>query len=180
MTGVAFTADGTKLVSGSQDKTFRVLNLADQMQLASIETPAPVNAVALVAEGKQVATGGADNIIRLWDLPAAAARRSRQARQGNAGPRRPGHVARRSSPTGVQLLSGSKDGTVRVWDVAAGNAVKNMDHGAPVEAVAARADGKRFVSVSSNNTAKLWNGENQQQVAEIEGRLPRHARRSPK
>ena len=71
MTGVAFTADGAKLVTGSQDKTFRVFNLADQKQIASVETPAPVNAVALVAEGKQVATGGEDNIIRLWDLPAA-------------------------------------------------------------------------------------------------------------
>ena len=44
-----------------------------------------------------------------------------------------------------------------------------MNHGAPVEAIAVRADGKRFASVSSNNTAKLWNAENQQQVAELKG-----------
>ena len=50
--------------------------------------------------------------------------------------------------------------------------MKNMNHGAPVEAVAARADGKRFASVSSANNAKLWNAENSQQVAEHEGGFP--------
>jgi WD40 repeat protein len=169
VTGVAFSADATKLVSASTDKTFRVFNLADQMQIASIETPAPLQAVAIVAEGKQVATGGDDNIIRLWDLPAA-----QPAEAAKPLKEMPGHGGPVTSlvalaPTGAQLLSGSKDGTLRVWDVAAGNAVKNMNHGAPVESVAARADGKRFVSVSSNNTAKLWNGENQQQVAELKG-----------
>lgn len=171
VTGVAFTADGAKLVTGSADKTFRVFNLADQMQIASIETPAPLQAVAIVAEGKLVATGGDDNIIRLWELPAA-----QPAEAAKPVKEMPGHGGPVTSlvalaPTGAQLLSGSKDGTVRVWDVAAGNVVKNMNHGAPVEAVAARADGKRFASVSANNTAKLWNGENQQQVAELKGDL---------
>ena len=171
VTGVAFTADGAKLVTAGPDKTFRVFNLADQMQLASIETPAPLQAVAIVAEGKQVATGGDDNIIRLWDLPAA-----QPAEAAKPVKEMPGHGGPVTSlvalaPAGAQLLSGSKDGTIRVWDVAAGNAVKNMNHGAPVESVAARADGKRFVSVSANNTAKLWNGENQQQVAELKGDL---------
>jgi WD40 repeat protein len=171
VTGVAFTADGTKVVTGSQDKTFRVFNLADQAQIASIETPAPVNAVAIVGEGKLVATGGADNIIRTWELPAA-----QPAEAAKPVKEVPGHGGPITSlvalaPNGAQLLSGSKDNTVRVWDVAGGNAVKNMNHGAPVEYVAATADGKRFASVSSANTAKLWNAENQQQVAEMKGDL---------
>jgi WD40 repeat protein len=171
VTGVAFTADGAKLVTASVDKTFRVFNLADQAQLASIETPAPLQAVAIVAEGKQVATGGDDNIIRLWDLPAAQPAEAAKPLKEMPGHGGPITSLAALAPTGAQLLSGSKDGTVRVWDVAAGNAVKNMNHGAPVESVAARADGKRFVSVSANNTAKLWNGENQQQVAELKGDL---------
>jgi WD40 repeat protein len=171
VTGVAFTSDATKLVTGSQDKTFRVFSLADQQQIASIETSAAVNAVAIVAEGKQVATGGADNVIRLWELPASQP----------ADPPKPvkelsGHSGAVTAlvalaPDGGQLLSGSQDGTVRQWDLAAGNAVKTMTHGSPVEAIAARADGKRFASVSSANNAKLWNAENGQQVAEMKGDL---------
>ena len=171
VTGLAFTADGAKLVTGSQDKTFRVFTLADQKQLASIETPSPVNAVAIVAEGKQIATGGADNIIRLWELPAA-----QPAEAAKPAKELPGHTGPVTSlvalaPNGAQLLSGSKDNTLRVWDLASGNAVKNMNHGSPVEAVAVRADGKRFASVSSANNAKLWDAESQKQLAEMKGDL---------
>jgi WD40 repeat protein len=169
VTGVAFTADGAKLVTGSQDKTFRVFNLADGKQEASIETPAPVNAVAIVAEGKQVATGGADNIIRTWELPAAQPAEAPKPIKELTGHGQPVTSLAAIGPTGAQLLSGSKDNTVRTWDVVAGTALKNMNHATPVEAVAARADGKRFVSVSSGNNIKLWNGENNQQVAEMKG-----------
>jgi WD40 repeat protein len=169
-TGVAFTADGTKLVSGSQDKTFRVWNVADQKELVKIETPAPVNAVALVAEGKTIATGGGDNIIRLYALPdaqPAEAPKPLFELSGHAGP----VTSLAAIGKGEKLLSGSKDGNLKTWDVAAGKADKNMAHGAPIEAVAVRADGKRFVSVSANNTARLWNGEDQKQIAEVKGDL---------
>lgn len=165
--GLAISADGTKLVSGSADKTFRIWNLADSQQIASVETPAPVNAIALVAEEKQVATGGEDNIIRLWETPTeqpAEAPKPVKELTGHGGP-----VTSLAIVPGNKLLSGSKDSTLRVWDVAAGSAVQTMNHGGPVEAVAVRPDGKRYASVSSNNIAKLWNGENQQQVAEMKG-----------
>jgi len=169
-TGVAFNADATKLVSGSQDKTFRVWNIAEQKELAKIETPAPVNAVALVAEGKTVATGGGDNIIRLYALPdaqPAEAPKPLFEMPGHGGP----VTSLAPIGKGDKLLSGSKDGNLKTWDVATGKPDKNMSHGAPIEAVAVRADGKRFVSVSANNTARLWNGEDQKQIAEVKGDL---------
>ena len=46
--------------------------MADGAAAGQVETPAPVNALAVVADGAQVATGGADNVIRLWTLPADA------------------------------------------------------------------------------------------------------------
>lgn len=169
VTGVAFTTDASKLVTGSQDKTFRVFNLADSMQIASVETAAPVNAVALVVDGTQVATGGADNILRIWALPAAApteAPKPVKEIPGHGGPIT-GLVS--LTPNGAQLATGCKDGVMRVVDVAGGNVTKQMNHGAPVEAIAVSADGKRFATVGANNSAKLWNAENQQQVAELKG-----------
>jgi WD40 repeat protein len=172
VTGVAFTADGTKLVSGSQDKTFRVWNLADGMQIASVETPAPVNAVAVVTDNTQVATGGADNSLRIWALPtappAAGAETPKPVKEigGHGGPVN-SLVA--VAPNGAQVLTGCQDGGIRVIDIASGNAVKQMNHGAPVVSVAIRADGKRIASAGANNTAKVWSGENNQQVAEMKG-----------
>jgi WD40 repeat protein len=168
VTGVTFNADASKVVSGSQDKTFRVFNMADGMQIASVETPAPVNAVALVAADAQVATGGADNNLRLWALPAAAPTEPPKPVKEIAGHGQP-ITALVSLPGGTQILTGCKDGVVRVIDVAGGNVVKQMNHGAPVEAVAIRADGKRIASVGANNIAKLWNAENQQLVVDMKG-----------
>lgn len=169
-TGVAFSADGAKLVSGSQDKTFRVWSIADQKEVAKIETPAPVNAVAVVAEGKTVATGGADNIIRLYALPEATPTETPKPLFELTGHTQP-ITSLAAIGKGEKLLSGSKDGSLKTWDAIAGKVDKTMSHGAPIESVAVRADGKRFVSVSSNNTARIWNGEDQKQVAEVKGDL---------
>ncbi|WP_254506933.1 c-type cytochrome domain-containing protein [Anatilimnocola floriformis] len=169
-TGVAFNADATKLVSGSQDKTFRVWNIADQKELAKIETPAPVNAVAIVADGKTVATGGGDNIIRLYalvDAQPAEAPKPLFELTGSGGP----ITALAAIGKGETLLSGSKDGNLKTWDVATGKAGKTMAHGAPIDGIAVRPDGKRFVSVSANNTSRLWNGEDNKQIAEVKGDL---------
>lgn len=168
VTGVAFTADGTKVVTGSQDKTFRVFNMADGMQIASVETPAPVNAVVLVAADAQVATGGADNNLRLWALPAAAPAEPPKPVKEIAGHGQP-ITSLIALPGGTQILTGCKDGVVRLIDVAGGNVVKQMNHGAPVDAIAIRADGKRIASVGANNIAKLWNAENQQLVVDMKG-----------
>jgi len=75
-TSVAFSTDSSKLVSGGQDKSLRVWNVADGLSAGGIETPAVVNAVVFAAANAQIATAGADNIIRVWALPdpqAAAA-----------------------------------------------------------------------------------------------------------
>jgi WD40 repeat protein len=170
-TGVAFSADGTKLVSGSQDKTFRVWSVADQKELAKVETPAPVNAVALVAEGKTVATGGEDNIIRLYALPESTPEEAPKPLFELTGHGGPITSLAAIGNKGEKLLSGSKDGSLRTWDAVAGKADKTMSHGAPIESVAVRADGNRFVSVSSNNTARIWNAEDQKQIAEVKGDL---------
>lgn len=169
VTGVAFSADGSKILSGSQDMSCRLWSVAESKELGIITTPAAVNAVAFAAAEQQVATGGADNKLVTWNLPAPQV-------EGQEAPKPIKEMAHGGAVTsllsladGAQLLSGSADGQMRVWDVAAGNAVKTMAHGAPIEAVSALPDGKRFASVSANNTAKLFNGENNQQLAEMKG-----------
>lgn len=172
VTGLRFTADKSKLVSVSQDKSVRVWNVADGMQIGSVETPAALQAVALVGEGKLIATSGGDNTIRLWDYAAVT------AAQKPAEPLKPvkelaGHTGPVTSlqtyAAGAELVSGSQDGTVRVWNVMAGNAARQMNHGGPVEGLAVKADGQRIVSVSANNSGKIWNGQNGQQIAELKG-----------
>jgi len=172
VTALRFTADKAKLVSVSQDKSIRVWNVADGMQVGMVEAPAPLQAVALVSEGKLIATGGGDNVIRLWDLAAVTAA-EKPAEPLKPVKEIPGHTgpvtALQTFGAGAELVSGSQDGTVRVWNVMAGNAARQMNHGGPVESIAVKADGQRIVSVSANNSAKVWNGTNGQPMSELKG-----------
>jgi WD40 repeat protein len=169
VTGVAFTADNSKLASGSTDKTFKLWNLSDGQPLGSVEAPAPITAVALVLEEKQIATALADNKLLLWALPLPAAGAEAPKPVKEIG----GHGAPITSlvalaPNGAQLATGSKDGNVRVIDVASGNVAKQLGYGQPVESIAVRADGKRL-AVAGAAVVKVFNGENNQPLPDIKG-----------
>lgn len=69
-----------------------------------------------------------------------------------------------------QMWSGSADGTIRLWNLDNGQAIRQINHGGAVLAIAIRPDGQRLASVSENKTAKLWQISGQQ-VAELKGDL---------
>lgn len=69
-----------------------------------------------------------------------------------------------------QIWSGAADGTIRLWNLDNGQAIRQINHGGSVLAIAIRPDGQRLASVSENKTAKLWQ-INGQQVAELKGDL---------
>ncbi len=75
VTALQFTSDGLRLVSGSLDQSICVWNIADGSLAGQIETPTPVKAVECVAVGNQtewIVSGGGDNLLRLWQMPASA------------------------------------------------------------------------------------------------------------
>lgn len=169
VSGLAFSADASKLVSGSQDKKFALWTVADGKLVGMIETPAPVNAVAFVAQDQQIATGGADNLVRTWALPPAAGAEAPKPLKELKGHSGPVTSLSLQPANAAHLASSSQDGSVRVWDVNAGTQVQIFNHGGPVHRVAVRPDGQRLVSAAANNTAKLWNATNAQQIAEVKG-----------
>ena len=75
VTSLQFASDGQRLVSGSLDHSICVWNIADGSLAGRIETPTPVKAVELVSAENQtewIVSGGGDNLLRLWQMPAAA------------------------------------------------------------------------------------------------------------
>ncbi len=185
VTGLDFTADSSQLVSGSQDASVRLWNVADGAAVGSITTPSPIHAIAMVNGDTQIASAGADAVIRIWAAtaaatapasapPADAAKAEEPAEQAPQpalelkGHNGPVTTLAAFADKHTQLVSGGQDGTVRVWDVAGGKQLRSMNHGGPVTAVAARPDGSRLSSAGENKVAKLWDAAGKQ-VAELKG-----------
>jgi len=165
ITSLAFSADNTKLVSGSVDKSARVWNLADvKFPEAAAFTghEAAVTAVAFNANATQVCSGAANNTLKLWTI---------------ADPVEPvdfaGHtgaiVAVFVTPQN-QPISVSADKTARIWNAANGQAVRTIT--APVAAVGASmtSDGLRLAIAGADTNIYLHQTDNGALLHTLAGR----------
>lgn len=67
-------------------------------------------ALAFSTDGKMIASGGGDNLVRLWNAETGKQLLTLKGHENDVY-----SVAIR--PDGRQVASGSKDGTVRLWDI---------------------------------------------------------------
>jgi WD40 repeat protein len=171
VTSVAFTKDGSAVISGSHDHTVKRTSLAT----GRTEWQAPghfeqVNAVALSKDAALLATGSSDGryaqrllkagakclgpgAVRLWD-----ARTGRLLRR--LGDPAEQVMAVALSPDGRRIASGggaaSGSGVVRVWDTGTGKPVWSTDdHAAEVLAIAYAPDGSSVATAAADGLLKL-------------------------
>ncbi|MGH9938119.1 MAG: WD40 repeat domain-containing protein [Blastocatellia bacterium] len=84
---VAVTADGRRVVSGSDDKTVRVWEVESGRCLATLEGhTSAVLGVAVTADGRRIVSGSDDKTVRVWETPTdeQAAREAGASRYTNA------------------------------------------------------------------------------------------------
>jgi WD40 repeat protein len=147
---IAFSPDGTRALSGSDDGTAMVWELPSGNRLGTLEghQTGGVTTVAWSGDGRTLATGGEDKKIILW-----------RADTFDETQRLENHVLGildlAFTPDSTGLASGSKDKTARVWDVASGEqlAVFNV-HTDVVYAVAMHGD---RLATAADDGIRLWN-----------------------
>ena len=110
VTNVAFSRDGKRLASTSEDRTARLWDLASGKEVAVLRGHTDrIDALAYRTDGSTLATAGDDRTVRLWDAWTGA---ERAILRGHAG----AINALAFRPDGRQLVSCSDDKTVKVWD----------------------------------------------------------------
>jgi WD40 repeat protein len=109
---VSLTRDGTRLLTGGDDKLLRVWDMKTLKCLHTLKGHTDkVTAVAVSPDGKWAVSGGYDKLLRIWDLETGA-----QVRELRGHEHPIWSVA--FAPGGRHALSGSHDGTMRLWKVA--------------------------------------------------------------
>jgi WD40 repeat protein len=155
---VAFSPDGQRLATGSDDATARLWDLrttdpsAEPSVLRGHE--APVASVAFRPDGGWLATGSGDTTIRLWDLETEEVAAEPQVLQDHGG--KVWSVA--FSPDSRWLAAGSDDGSAGLWDVGAALAQRQVlrGHEAPLTSVTFSPDGRWLATGSWDTTVRLW------------------------
>jgi WD40 repeat protein len=113
---VKFSPDGSKIVSGSDDKTIRVWDASTGFEILP---PLQghhhaVKSVEFSPDGSKIVSGSNDKTIRVWDASTGL----------EMLPPLRGHDdwihSVKFSPDGSKIVSGSDDKTVRVWNASTG------------------------------------------------------------
>ncbi|KAL4066459.1 WD40-repeat-containing domain protein [Scleroderma yunnanense] len=162
VTSVAFCSDGTRIVSGSYDRTVRIWDADRGVQICSPLKGHTHNitSVAFSPDGTRIVSGSLDNTVRIWDA----------SKNVQIGSPLEGHTqcvtSVAFSPDGTKIVSSSFDRTVRIWD-----ADRGVQIGSPLEGhthcvrpVAFSPDGTRIVSGSDDKAVRIWDADRGVQI----------------
>jgi WD40 repeat protein/class 3 adenylate cyclase/tRNA A-37 threonylcarbamoyl transferase component Bud32 len=125
-----------------------------------------VSAVAFSHDGKLLASGGNDPVVRVWRVET-----------GEIAAELGGHEARIDSlafhPEKRLLATGAAEGQVRIWDIVSRTELKKLaGHGNLVDSLSFSPDGQFLATGSWDKTARVWEIESGKETAQFEGRSP--------
>ena len=160
----AFSPDGKRVVTASDDKTARLWDAQTGEQIAALEHEASVSDAVFSPDGKRVVTASDDKTAGLWDAQTGGQIAVLKGHEDSVS-----HAV--FSPDSKRVVTASKDKTARLWDAQTGGQIGVLKgHEDWVGNAAFSPDSKRVVTAASRDkTARLWDAETGEQIATLKG-----------
>ena len=161
---VAYSPDGTRIVTASFDNTARIWDATTGQQVMQLNGHADrLRYAAFSPDGLRVVTASHDKTARIWDAVTG-----RQIVQLN------GHTDAVRSATfssdGSRVVTGSYDGTARIWDAATGKQLTLLaGHSDRVTSAGFSPDGTRVVTACFDRTAHIWDVATGKEIRVLSG-----------
>ena len=151
ITAVAFAPGGTRIVSGSRDKTLRLWDVKNPEKSLKTwtEPQGAVGGMAISRDGRMMVSGCGAGAIKFWDLrhpgkSFASINWHRSAIRTLA-----------FSPDNKILASGGEDKSVKLWDFASRRQLGSFQFDDAIRLVAFSPDGNNLAVVTDNGTLRL-------------------------
>jgi WD40 repeat protein len=161
---VAFSRDGSLLVSGSGDGTVRLWDAANRMVIRTFASGSNrVNSVVFSPDDSLLVAGGNDGLVQRWDVSSG------QALDPLFGSTSAVNAVA-FAPAGMTLAAASDDGDVYLWNAQTGEPLFALKaHTAFVMSVAFSPDGTQLASAGADHAVRLWDVQTGEILAELSG-----------
>jgi WD40 repeat protein len=164
----AFSPDGRRIASASDDKTLKVWDAATGRELRTLSGHTEgVLCVAFSADGRRLASGSADKSIRIWDAETGREIKTIGGPDGKVNLGVPWSVA--FSPDGTAIAAALATGTFPLLDIATGTLKVRAGEGDnSVYYSMFSPDGKRLIA-GQGNQVKILDASNGRWIKDIDG-----------
>jgi WD40 repeat protein len=167
---VAWNNDGSKILSGSTDKTIKIWdsNIGELLNTFEGHTES-VYSVIWSSDNANIISGSADKTVKIWNAETGELLNTLLGHESVVN-----SVA--CSRDDLLIASGSADTTIVVWDANTGELLKRLEgHSNYVDSVSWSPDNnnRKLISGSEDKTVKIWDAKNGSLLRSLEGHAGR-------